>query len=138
MEYFKSLLKIIISNHHGLDKVKSIRVSLLYGNKVNIRIYKGAKFFLAKTAKINIDKKATLKIGTIWPNTNFSNSTFNISDNAVVDVKSNFNFQTGVFVSVGKDARLILGSGYTNNDVEINCTKYINRSQCSNFKRGNY
>lgn len=125
VSFIKSAIHLLLSKHQGLNKVKSIQTSFFLRDRINIRVYKNTKICIAKTAKISIGKGATLKIGPAWKNTNFSTSTFNISEGATVEIQSNFNLQTGVFVSVAKGAKLTLGSGYTNNDVEINCTKEI-------------
>ena len=123
--FIKSGLYLLLSKQQGLSKLKSIRASFLLHDRINVRIYKNTTFFIAKTAKFYIEKRATLKIGTAWKHTNFSSSTFNIGEGATVEIQGNFNLQTGIFISVAKEAKLTLGSGYTNNDVEINCTKEI-------------
>ena len=98
--FIKSALYLLLSNQQGLSKLKSIRASFLLHDRINVRIYKNTTFFIAKTAKFYIEKRATLKIGTAWKHTNFSSSTFNIGEGATVEIQGNFNLQTGIFISV--------------------------------------
>jgi acetyltransferase-like isoleucine patch superfamily enzyme len=62
-----------------------------------------------------------LKIGETWPMTNYNFSTLKIDEGAEFRVHGDFCFRTGVFISVNQGAKLEIGSGRTNKDVDITC-----------------
>ncbi|MBK5214574.1 MAG: acyltransferase [Flavobacteriaceae bacterium] len=52
-------------------------------------------------------------------------STLKIDNEGKFHILGKFKFHTGAFIVVNKNAKLEIGSGYTNNNVEINCFNHI-------------
>jgi len=103
--------------------VQNIRLGFFPNPK--ILIYPRTRIGLHKDSKIIMSREAQIKVGSAWEMTNYSNSTLKIDAGAKLIVNGGFNFCTGIFISIDKNAILELGSGYTNNDAEICCFKNI-------------
>ncbi|ESU22174.1 hypothetical protein FEDK69T_21520 [Flavobacterium enshiense DK69] len=108
----------------GVNRFRTFLVNLAY-DKVRIYVYKNVSFFISKKAKLLFEQGAFLQVGSAWKNTAFQNTTFKMEENSVLKVEGKFDIHTGAFIVVNKNAELVLGSGYTNNDVEVNCFKSI-------------
>src|SRR5690606_12295014 len=109
-----NVLKTILFNiHHGYFPAIPI---ILYP-KVFVGIHKKGKLLLKEEAK--------LKFGIAWDLTGHTNSTLKIDEGGVLKLSGKFKFYTGAFIVVNKNALLEIGSGYTNNNAEINCFKHI-------------
>jgi len=95
--------------------------NLILGYFPNIRliVYKRTKVSLHQTAKLDIKKR--VQVGSAWEGTNYSSSTLMIAENGKMTVHGDFDFHTGAYIAVNKNAVLEIGSGYTNNDVDISC-----------------
>ncbi|MGX7668097.1 acyltransferase [Flavobacterium pedocola] len=119
----KSAIKMFFRGS-GIRRIKTLSVNLSYP-AIRIYIYKKVSFFKSKTANIVLEPGAFLQLGSVWKNTGFQATTFKMDDNAVLKVQGKFDIHTGAFIVVNKNAQLVLGSGYANNDVEINCFKSI-------------
>lgn len=72
-----------------------------------------------------IDPEGLLRIGQNWPMTNPDFSTLKIDEGAEVIVHGDYSFRSGIFLSVNKGAKLEIGSGRTNRDVDITCFNSI-------------
>lgn len=118
----KQIVKILFI-HKGLQKIKTLSVNLRTQSPVYI--YKKAEVFIHKGSQLILEDKAVLKIGSAWKNTAFQTTTFKMDKDSVLKVNGQFDIHTGAFIVVNKNARLSLGSGYANNDVEINCFNSI-------------
>jgi acetyltransferase-like isoleucine patch superfamily enzyme len=88
-------------------------------------LYPRTKVSISRKAKIVMPSQALLVLGAAWERTNYAYSTLKIDDNACLKVRGVFTFHTGAFISVNKGAILEVGSGYTNNDVDITCFNHI-------------
>ena len=93
--------------------------------KINFFIYKSSQVYIDKSAKLLFLNNAKFKFGLAWDNTAFSVSSFKLDENAEFIVNGDFNVHTGGFISINKNAKLELGSGYMNNNSEIICFKSI-------------
>ena len=93
--------------------------------KFNIEFTKNINFHLDKTSKIIFTKDSKLIVGSTWANEKPLLSSFRMQENSVLNIKNKFSLHTGIYLVVNKNAKLTLGSGYTNNGVEINCFNSI-------------
>jgi acetyltransferase-like isoleucine patch superfamily enzyme len=108
-------------------RIKSFLLNLRLGylNRFRVIIYPRTKVRLAGSAKLVVDREGKLQLGATWPMTNYNFSTLKIDECAEVIVHGDFSFRTGIFLSVNKGARLEIGSGRTNRDVDITCFNSI-------------
>ncbi len=90
-----------------------------------ILIYPKVFIGIHKQGKLIFEKQASLKIGVSWPLTGYTSTTLKIDKGGTFKITGNFKFHTGAFVVVNKNALLEIGSGYTNNNAEINCFNHI-------------
>ena len=88
-------------------------------------IYPKTYMFVHKNANILFNKDSSVRFGCSWKNTSYYNSTLKIDKDGILKINGEFRFYTGVFLVVNKGATLEVGSGYTNNNVEINCFNSI-------------
>lgn len=109
----------------GFNIPKTLYYNLKFLPDVKLKIFKRSKISIHRTAQLSFEKSGALSLGEAWEDTNFSFSTLKLDKNAHLKIMGGFKFHTGFFVSVNKGAILELGSGYTNNDVEISCFKKI-------------
>lgn len=114
-----------IKKCRGLNFFTTLYVCLKTLN-FRILIFKRVYLGLHSESKITIGKNnASAQFGNAWELTGFSNSTLKIDKGGEIKVNGKFVFHTGFFLSVNKNAVLEIGSGYTNNNVEIICFKSI-------------
>tara|TARA_Y100000031_G_C8124561_1_gene339851 strand:+ start:214 stop:855 length:642 start_codon:yes stop_codon:yes gene_type:complete len=109
-----NILKTIIFN----IKAKSL-------NKNCSIIYPKTYLGIHKHARILLKENSSIEFGSAWDLTGFSESTLKIDAGGTLKINGKFNFHTGAFVVVNRDATLEIGSGYTNNSAEICCFKSI-------------
>jgi hypothetical protein len=107
-----------------LPLIRSVLVNIRISNfpKIKLWIYPKTKIYINKKARIIINN--SLKIGSTWPKTGYSQSTLKVDREGIL-ICDDFDFHTGAFISVNEGARLEIGTGYSNNDVEISCFKEI-------------
>ncbi|MNQ99633.1 Maltose O-acetyltransferase [compost metagenome] len=124
-----SLGAMISLNVRVFEKYKKLRFlkSLIVNDfgKINFFIYKKAKVYIDKSSKISFVNNGKFKFGIAWDDTAFALSSFKLGMNAELIVKGDFRIHTGSFISINKNAKLELGSGYINNNSEIVCFKSI-------------
>jgi serine acetyltransferase len=90
-----------------------------------ILIYPNVFIGIHKQGKLILENQASLKLGVAWPLTGYTNTTLKIDKGGTFTITGNFKFHTGAFIVVNKNALLEIGSGYTNNNAEINCFNHI-------------
>jgi acetyltransferase-like isoleucine patch superfamily enzyme len=96
-----------------------------YFSSFPVLIYPKVFLGIHKKGKLILENGAKLKIGVAWPLTGYNNTTLKIDEGALLTISGKFKFHTGAFVVVNKHALLEIGSGYTNNNAEINCFSHI-------------
>lgn len=111
---------------HG-SLLKTILFNIRYGYFPSIPIIIYPKVFVGihKKGKLILENEAKLKFGPAWDLTGYANSTLKIDEGGVLKLSGKFKFHTGAFIVVNKNATLKIGSGYTNNNTEINCFEHI-------------
>jgi acetyltransferase-like isoleucine patch superfamily enzyme len=101
----------------------NIRMGYLY--RFRIVLFPRVKVGISRTGQMKIDPGCVLRIGESWPLTNPGFSTLKIDEGGQLIAHGNFKFSSGIFISVNKGAKLEIGSGYANNDVDISCFNSI-------------
>ena len=111
----------------GTNKLNTIWINLRTKSfpRINILVYPYVNLGIHKYAIVKLEKNAELRIGKAWEYTGYTNSTLKIDKGATLRINGKFVFHTGAFVVVNKNATLEIGSGYTNNNTEINCFNSI-------------
>lgn len=121
-----------------INIIQTIKVNLKLGvfPRLKILVYPNIGVFLKPKCRIEMDQGAYLNLGNTWEYTGHSNGTFKLDDDSVFKLKGKFDFHTGCFIVVNKGARLTLGSGYLNNNVEINCFNSITIGENTAISKG--
>ena len=88
-------------------------------------ICKRTKLYIHRRSSVIIKDRASIQFGCAWAGTGYSVSTLKVDKGGILKINGEFSFHTGIFLIVNKNATLEIGSGYTNNNVEINCFKSI-------------
>lgn len=111
----------------GVNFLSTFIINIKTNNfpKVGILVHRKTKIGLHRRGKLVLGDQAFLNFGTAWEMTSHSDSTLKIDKNGVFKVNGHFTFHTGAFIVVNKNSTLEIGSGYTNNGVEINCHSLI-------------
>src|SRR6478609_3630632 len=82
---------------------------------------KGILVHCAPGGKIVVNKTAAFEFNVDWPPVNTGQSVLSIADGAILQVKDNFKIYSGATIYINKNAKLILGSGYINNNFTLHC-----------------
>lgn len=120
----KIALKVFLINIFRLHIIDTLKLTFFKKT--------GWKFLVFRNGRVSIHKKATVKIGASF----YFNSKFNHKDpfpsflsmyeHSTLEVGTHFSIHSNSRVSVAKDARLFLGSGYINSNASIACFEAIN------------
>ncbi len=102
-----------------------LNLRLGFRDRFRILVYRRTKVCISRKGRLIIKPGGRLKVGDNWPMTNPGFSTLKIDEGAEVIVHGDYSFRSGIFLSVNKGARLEIGSGRTNRDVDITCFKRI-------------
>ena len=78
-----------------------------------------------KKNAIIVNNGGLLQFGYKWGRYDKNHSSMSIGENAVLCINGNFTILSGATISIRKNARLELGTGYINNNCEIICSEYI-------------
>lgn len=119
--------KILINLYNWILHIPKIRIikSFVLSKKYGAHfwIFRKCKLYIAKSA--NITLQGYLHINEPWAHGQKSYATFKIEDYATLEVKNGFRFRSGNYVSIEKNARLVLGSGSINRNCNLSCFKYV-------------
>lgn len=85
--------------------------------------HKNVTISKAKSAKIK--EKGVLKLGEVWDKSDPFKSLFCVRGNAEIYVKNHFRIYSGAKIYINKNAKLILGSGYINHNLNLSCFNKI-------------
>lgn len=122
---------MILNDIKGFPRIISwirsfcLNLRLGFYDRFRILVYPRTKICISRKGRLHIGPAGILRIGQNWPMTNPNFSTLKIDDGAEVIVHGNYSFRSGIFLSVNKGARLEIGSGRTNRDVDITCFNSI-------------
>jgi len=118
-------------NHFNKLKSSKILKTILFNIKLkslkplSFLIYPSFQVFLHKEGKIEYGKGATLKLGFTWPHSIYKTSMLKIMEGGVFKFSKDLDIHTGAYISVDKNTKLELKSGYVNNDARIYCFNSI-------------
>lgn len=101
-----------------LSLLNTLAVSLRTKSRC-VRVYRGVKISLAPTASIS--GEGVLRLGPKWEGLRSLPSVLNIGERAQLIVNGDFAIYTGFHVSINNGATLVLGEGYINNGVVMDC-----------------
>lgn len=127
------MLKNIITNIHTilleyfpLNWIKTFFYNIKFNSTIRPRIAIHPKSKITAKGKILFKNKfSRIDIGKRWIGGKHNYSSLFIHKTAILNVNGFFSFYNGAYISINKYAKLTLGSGYANNDVEIICFKEI-------------
>lgn len=89
-----------------------------------IVVNKKTSLDIAKSAKINV-VSGKLSINKGWTRKDPFCSLFFMADGAVLEVRKAFDIYSGAKIYINKNAKLILGSGYINHNINLSCFERI-------------
>jgi len=89
-----------------------------------VRVYPRTALNIHKTAKIILNGK-NLSINRSWQKRNYAVAMLEMAENSKLMVNGTFDIYSGAYVSVTKNAVLVLGSGIVNNNFNISCFEKI-------------
>jgi len=89
-----------------------------------VRVYPQTALNIHKTASIILNK-GNFSINRSWQKRNYSSTMFEMAEHSKLIVNGTFDIYSGAYLSVTKNAVLILGSGYINNNLNISCFEKI-------------
>jgi len=89
-----------------------------------VRVYPRTALNIHKTAKIILNN-GNLSLNRSWQKRNYASSLFEMAENSKLIVNGTFDVYSGLYMSITKNAVLILGSGYINNNLNISCFEKI-------------
>lgn len=121
--HLKTLAKLFVKSN--VDYLKTLFLNLKFvDNMGNVLIYKGVHYEFEKTGKIIINKGG-LEIGKSWARKAVFPTFLNLGNNSRIIVKGSFSIYEAAYISVSDDASLVLGSGYSNNNLILDCFESI-------------
>lgn len=123
MKFSKKKLKDVLKG--SLIKTIVFNIKKGYFPLFPVLLYPKVFVGIHKKGKLILKRHSLLKFGIAWNLTGYTNSTLKIDEGGILKLEGKFKFHTGAFVVVNKNAILEIGSGYTNNNVEINCFHHI-------------
>lgn len=100
-----------------LDSIRLSKKSNVEGIKFNV--FKNTSTIVSDESTIDI--MGNFNLGMSWGAKDYRKTRFSMQDGSKLIVKGNFSILSGSYISVLKDAKLTLGSGYINNDSKIAC-----------------
>lgn len=115
--------KLIINKYLAISFIKMLGYSFLGKINKNVIIYRKMNLTFEKNSLIHSDMRFHLNL--FRSNRPVFNSEILLRENSRLKVTGNFRLYSPKRIVINKNAKLILGSGYINNFVNINCTEYI-------------
>ncbi len=132
IKLFFNTNKEMIFAHLIKRKLKDKNVNFYESLKLNLKakessnivvLYGNSQVEVSKKSSISLNGKLTLNRS--WTKKNPFASLLFMADNAVLKVKGTFDVYSGATIYINKEAQLILGGGYVNNNVNISCFESI-------------
>jgi acetyltransferase-like isoleucine patch superfamily enzyme len=114
---------ITLKNHRGLDFVKYLFYSIFYKTNFNLVVFRNSTLKLHK--KAIFDLKSELLFNKSWVINDPFPSLFCISENAKISIDKTFRVVSGSKIYINKNAVLHLKGGYSNDNLYIDCYKFI-------------
>lgn len=96
---------------------------IITDSKLPILLYKNCIFELKKNSKLKIS--SNVQIGYKELAKSKTQTRIKIMEGGSIDFRSHFIIYEGAYIYVGNNARLVLGSGFVNENVRIVCSQYV-------------
>lgn len=88
-------------------------------------VYKKVNIELNRSAEIFIALNKTFYLNCAWTQKSYYPSLLSMGINSRLVVEDNFKIYDGAKIYISKEATLVLGGGYINNNIQINCYSKI-------------
>lgn len=98
---------------------KFVRQTIGIDSTDAVQIESNVQLSIGKRVSANIS--GTLHVGETWPGIGKIPSVLKLDDDCRLEVCMRFVFYTGLFVTINKNAKLRVGSGYMNYRVTVEC-----------------
>ncbi len=121
IEYWQKFWNRFIRFTH-LDLVSTLRANLQKQGKGAVYMNRNTSFYKSKSGELIIADTAKLHFNAYWHRKDPFPSSLVIGKNATLQVKGNFLIFSGAKVFVNNSATLVLGSGYINHNLNLNCS----------------
>ena len=95
---------ISVLQHSNIFSTLWYNIVLGYFPNIILIIYTRTKVSLHQTAQLDI--KTRVQVASAWAGTNHSFSTLMIAENGKMTIHGDFDFHTGIFIAVNKNAVL--------------------------------
>ena len=92
-------------------------------NSFCIIVFPNVHTYIDRSSSITGD--GFLNLGDKWEGLRYFPSEIKLAKNSKIEVKGNFRLNTGFHLVVNENAMLILGSGYINNNLTLDCFNSI-------------
>ncbi|MGV3588253.1 MAG: acyltransferase [Adhaeribacter sp.] len=119
--YFKSLVKNI--NHLSLGN--SVKAQLKNKGNGFVYINRNSTLFLKPAGTLQVQNAASFHFNEYWWHKDNFPGMLSIHEHATLQVTGEFKIYSGTRLVVNKNARLVLGSGYINHSLNLNCFERI-------------
>jgi len=114
---------ITLKNHRGIHFVKYLYYSIRYKTNYNLVVFRNSTLELHK--KTIFDLKSQLLFNKTWVRNDPFPSLIYTSENAKLIVDNTFRVVSGSKIYINKNAVLYLKGGYSNDNLYIDCFKFI-------------
>jgi acetyltransferase-like isoleucine patch superfamily enzyme len=115
-------IKALIDDYRNVNLVATL-IARRQTNCNNITIYRDLYFYHSKEATLNIE--GSFQAGCQWNHGRYYPSQLVIGRGASLTVKGDFKIFTNCNIWINKDAKLIIGSGFINNGLNMSCFNQI-------------
>lgn len=118
--------KFILKNFFNIDKISTIKLRKFNSNKKGFSIiaFKGSRISLVKTSSIETHK-GRFKLNAKWNNVDPFHSLLVMGSHSHLCVEGGFDIYSGAKIYINQEARLKLGSGYINHNLNLSCFESI-------------
>lgn len=101
-----------------------IRRTRLINLLSHIYVFRKTYLDIDKTAKFCLNS-GKLILNASWSEKDPFSTLFVMRENSTLEMKNNFRVYSGAKIAINKNAKLILGSGYINHNLNLNCFELI-------------
>jgi|WetSurMetagenome_2_1015567.scaffolds.fasta_scaffold487059_2 acetyltransferase-like isoleucine patch superfamily enzyme len=107
--------------------IRSLLLNLRLGffDRFRILVFPRTMVWISRKGKLTIAPEGVFRIGDTYPKTNYNYTTLKIDEGAEFILHGRLFIRTGALISVNKGAKLEIGSGLTNRDIDISCFHHI-------------
>jgi acetyltransferase-like isoleucine patch superfamily enzyme len=125
LRYYLGDVKNLFKRIDRIGLFNTLRARLKNKGQGFIYINQHTTLLLTKTGAFDVQKKARFYFNESWEKKDNFHSMLGIDENATLQVNGFFTIYSGARVSVTPNARLVLGSGYINHGLSLNCFTHI-------------